>query len=105
MKVRYLKLKIKIKKIYNFVRTSFGHTILEIGIILSYLPILHSNDIDLVKGFAGIALLFFLIYTLLPINTHEIAWNKYKKYIKNEVKKDDSLKHFETEMKKLEGEI
>ena len=86
-------------------RTSFGHTILEIGIILAYLPILHSNDIDLVKGFSGIALLFFLIYTLLPINTHEIVWNKYKKFIKEEVKKNESLKYLETEMRKFEGEI
>ena len=98
-------MKDRLKKIYNFIRTSFGHTVLEIGIILAYLPILHSEDIDLVKGFAGIALLFFLIYTLLPINTYEIIWNKYKKFIKNEAKNNDSLKHLETEIKKLEGEL
>ena len=78
---------------------------MEIGIILSYLPILHSNDIDLVKGFAGIALLFFLIYTLLPVNTHEIIWNKYKKFIKEEVKNNEPLKYLEDKLVELESEL
>ena len=98
-------MKNKFKKIIRFIRTSFGHTILEIGIILAYLPILHSNDVDLVKGFSGIALLFFLLYTLLPINTYEIAWNKYKKFIKDEVRKNETLKYLELEINKFEGEI
>ena len=84
-------MKNKFKKIYNFKRTSFGHTILEIGIILAYIAILYGQDVDLVKGFSGIALLFFLIYTLLPVNTYEIVWNKCKKFIKDESKKNESL--------------
>ena len=98
-------MKKRIKKISDFIRTSFGHTILEIGIILAYLPIIYANDIDLVKGFSGIALLFFLIYTLLPVNTHEIIWNKYKKFIKEEVKNNEPLKYLEDKLVELESEL
>lgn len=97
-------MKNKIRKVVTFVRTYFGHTILTLGIILCYLPIIYSNDIDLVKGFSGIALLLFLIYTLLPINTYQIVLIKFRDFIKKEVKNNDSIKYIEDKLNVITGE-
>ena len=96
-------MKQKIKKVISYLRTYAGHTVLTVLIILSYIPIIYLDDIDAVKGFSGIALLCFLLYTFLPVSTHQIVLNKFKSFLKKEVKENEKLKYIQDKLHVIEG--
>ena len=42
---------------------------------------------------------------MIPTTGYEIAFNKFKSYLKKEVKKNESLKYLEDKLARLESEI
>ena len=94
-----------VKKIINYLKTVWGHIFLEIGIIICIIPIYYSDDILLVKGIVTIMFFLFYIHMMTPTTGYEIAFNKFKSYLRKEVKKNESLKYLEDKLARLESEI
>ena len=74
-------MKIKFKKLCNFCQTTLGDIVLKTGVLISYVPIMYTEDIGIVKGFATFALLFFVLHMFLPNDRNEIILNQYKKFL------------------------
>ena len=94
-----------VKKIYNYLKTIWAHIVLEIGIIICVIPIYFSEDIFLIKGIVTIMLILFFLHMLIPTTAYQIAFNKFKSYLRKEVRKNESLRYLENELARLESEI
>ena len=94
-----------IKKIINYLKTVWAHIFLEFGIIICTIPMYLTDDVFFIKGVVAIMLLLFFIHMMIPTTGYEIAFNKFKSYLKKEVKKNESLKYLEDKLARLESEI
>lgn len=88
-------MKKKPNKVRRFLRTDFFHSLLSLGIASCYIPIVCSNDIQIVKGLYIIILSLFSLYICIPISRYQIMWEELKDFA-FEMKKDDKAAGNET---------
>ena len=93
------------KKIIRFLKTYVGHIVCKAGIVIAYIPMMFADDIVVVKGFSAFALLFFLLYTFLPIDGYAYTLEKFKVFLKKEIKEKKELDYIYKKLESLEGDI
>jgi len=92
----------RIKRTFTRLLLKYGHFVISIGIVLSYLPIIYSEDINMIRLCSAIVLFLFLLYMNIPVSKYQLKWEKYKTFLKNERYKDETLKYLVDEMLNIE---
>lgn len=86
-------MKDKLIKIKNFIKKYFYYILAALGITISHILISCSNDIEVIKNFAGIAFLLFVLYVLLLKNSFQTVLCQYRKFLDQEINNKASLKY------------
>lgn len=81
-------MKKKPNNISRFLKTDFFHSLLTLGIALCYIPIVCSDDIQIVKCLYIIILTLFSLYICIPVNRYQVMWEELKGFA-FEMTKDD----------------
>ena len=71
----------KFRKIKMFFRTEVAHYLFSLCIVCSYIPIVYSNNLDVVRIFSALALFFYMLYTTIPIDKYKLIVQSLDKYL------------------------
>lgn len=94
-------MKDKMNKVKSFIKKYFYYILAALGIILSYIPISYSNNMELIRGFSSIAFLFFVLYVLLLKNSFQTVLYQYRKFLNQEINNKASLKYIKDKFESI----
>lgn len=86
-------------------RTEVAHYLFSLCIVGSYIPIVYSNNIDIVRIFSALALFFYMLYTTIPIDRYKLITQTFDKYLEENKSSEHDISKITEEYNKIKESI